>query len=284
MATRARWLVPGALLLAGCFGPKQPAGPQVLTLHEDTPVSLILLKPLESGVAKTGDPVPLMVTEDVLDTTGAVLIPKGSPARGRVTWSRKADLTSLVTNRPARLEIVVDEATAVDGQKIVLGAGAKRKGEAIAFTRSNVGDARASDALEALWGEADSREFVEKLAEGLEKGDWGDLLDTKESSALLKRVAERVGMPETANLVDRNQMERARSALREVTAGRVAEQLVGGEGAIAITAVAELAKLAGGVGSRLSRTLDAPNIRAPIGTPVTAYVAQDTMVRARAKS
>lgn len=280
MVAKSWWCLPCLLALAGCSGTATGPATVVVTLHEGTRVPLILLKPLESGKAQTGDPVPLIVAEDVRDRSGVVLIAKGSPARGFVTWSRRADLTSLVTNRPARLEIVVDEAKAVDGQRIVLTAAEGLHGKGIAFTRSNVGDARAGAALEALWGEAESRAFVEKLSEGIEKGDWGDLLDSKESAQLLKRVADRVGMPETSSLLEKNELQRAKATLREVTAGRVAEGLVGGEGAVAVAAVAELTKLAGGVGSRLSRTLDAPNIRAPIGTPVVVNVAQDTMVRA----
>lgn len=284
VVARTERLLPLLLLVAGCSQPAKPTAPTIVTLHEGTPVQLILLKPLESGVAKSGDPIPLMVAEDVRDDSGVLLIAKGSPARGRVTWSRRADLTSLVTNRPARLEIVADEATAVDGQAIILGAGGGGKGEAIAFTRANVGDSLAGAALDALWDDADSRAFIEKLNEGIEKGDWGDLLDSKGSADILQRVADRVGMPETKALVEKNEVQRAKSVLRDVTAGRVAQGLVGGESAMAIAAVAELAKLAGGVGSRLSRTLDAPNIRAPIGTPIKVYVAQDTMVRAPAKS
>src|SRR5947207_1572172 len=99
---RNRLLVLATILLCGCSSPKPEAPPpEVSVLQAGTAVPTVLMQQLESGGTPKDTEVHLMVSEDVKDLQGRVLIPKGAAAKGRVTWSRAEGSLGALTNTPA---------------------------------------------------------------------------------------------------------------------------------------------------------------------------------------
>lgn len=124
----ARAVSMGALLCLLALGagaaPKQepPLPPQPLNasgqLTEESAVKLITLNELRSGRSKKGERIRFIVDDDVVDSTGAVLIRKGTPAYGTVTASRNAGYFG----KRGLLDISIEYTTAADGQRVPLRA------------------------------------------------------------------------------------------------------------------------------------------------------------------
>jgi len=93
-------------------------------LLADTPISIVLLDHLQSGVNRKGSRINFKVAADVCDSNGNILIEKGTPAYGTVISSRKRGYFG----RRGSLEISIDFTTSVDGQNIALNGQKKSAG------------------------------------------------------------------------------------------------------------------------------------------------------------
>lgn len=262
--------------VAGCVPkseePEAAHGPVKLAAGAD--VQVLLLKPLEAGTAKEGEAVPFVVARDVPGEGGVAAIRAGAPAEGSVTWSRSEGTLSGLANRPARLAVKVDRVQAVDGTWIDL----TMRDEAHQFTRANTGRRAALDVVEELATDPNQRETLEKLARLFEDPDSIDL-NSPEGRRMLDVLAERLDLPQTRQLVAQDEVRRAQGLVERIRAGGSAAAILGGSTLATVAAVGELAQLADDVGSRLGRMLRGRTIKAHVGTPVTAQVAEDVLVR-----
>lgn len=265
-----------ALSLVGCqtSPPQSEASAKPpLVVPAETPIAVMTLTRLESGVSGEGERVVLVVAEDVT-IAGEVAIPKGTPVTARVVRSRKANLLTMVANQPARLEIEPESLLLPDGGSCRLKANV---GEAkpLALTRELGGT---GPSLGALLDDPDSRKTLEILAEAIESGDVAALGDQPAAKAALSDALDRLGVSGSESLVEPNQLRRADDALKTLRAGKLLD-LATGDASSAVSAAFALVGVAGEVGRGLARKLDAPNIRIPAGTRLTFYTVDSVEVK-----
>lgn len=256
-------LAPLLLLLAGCRTTTPPAPapvPRTVVLAAGTPVKLILFDELTSGGSKEGTEVRLVLAEPLEG------LPKMSPARAVVAWSRSEGTLGGLMNRPARLTLTLKSLTGPNGEEIPLSADPKEP-EDYELNRANTGrpDAKAQDV-------PDPKDEAPQLAvrELIERGQSGGL-DAQQVGDL----ARKLGMDETAKVADAGRLKEVQSLCRAVRDGTSVAGLASGG---TVAAAMELVHLAGDVGQRLGRSLGGRNIRAYPGTEVPAYVVRETRV------
>lgn len=103
---------------------KSPASPPTPnTLLDGTAVKLRLAETISSANARTGQQVPFEVTDDVM-VQGVVVLPKGSQAVATVTEAS----TKKSMGRGGKLNVNVDSARLIDGEKVQLRAVQDNKG------------------------------------------------------------------------------------------------------------------------------------------------------------
>ena len=100
-----------------------PRVPVPHTLLDGTPIKLRLSENLTSATAKAGDQVPFEVTEDVL-VDGVVVIAKGGSALATVTDANPKRRMG----RGGKLDVNIDSARLVDGEKVQLRASQNNQG------------------------------------------------------------------------------------------------------------------------------------------------------------
>lgn len=245
--------------------------PQV-KVDEGTEVPLILLTELSSGGSEKGKDVAFMVSADVVSSDNRVLIPKGAIAYGKVEWSRAAGAISKFLNEPARLAVTIDRTVAVDGKTVMLKA--TKNNEPFHFTGDNTGIDRASDELEKILADEETKKSLQKMLEGLSGADMGD-------SKIISMLAERLNLGSMRKLADTNSLNDLIGALKGIAAGEIA-RVATGQATLVIEAIAELAGIRKTVGDRISGLFKGRNIKAFPGTPVTAYVAKEVLIDAPA--
>jgi hypothetical protein len=125
-----------ALLIAAPTSGAQQTAPQVLPhqatdgsstkllLEDGTPIRLRLKRDLSSAVAKPGDNIDFVVSEEV-KVGEVVVIPKGNPAVGTVTAAQSARRMA----RGGKLNIEIDYVRLADGEKATLRAVEETNGE-----------------------------------------------------------------------------------------------------------------------------------------------------------
>lgn len=256
-----------ALVLAGCSATvTKEVVPVKHPLEKGTPVSLILAKQLNAGSSKEGEVVPLLVAEDVLAPDGSVIIAKGTPAKGEVSWSRSEGTLSSLMNRPARLVIRLQS---IEGTTPVpLCANKDTGAPEYELTRENTGvpGGDRPDLDDLLKDEA-SRRIAEALNDAFE-GKTVDL-STPDAKAALDQIATKMGLTETRK-ADLGQVSGTIDRLQHGDFSGLAK----GDVSLTLGAVMELANLAGGLGSKISRSLKGRTICAYPGTKVEAYTSQ----------
>ncbi len=267
-----------ALTVACAQAPTKSAPPKPVesTLAVGTPVHLILLKQLESGVDDVGTSFPMMVSQDITDSSGNVLVPKGTSVEGRVTWSRREGTLGSLTQSPARLDYQLGPLKAVDGQTV--GLCSNVKGETtFRFDRSNTGRIAESGKLEQIMSEPGGKEALQQVV---------DLFSSNAPSALtpdgqerLKKAIEELGLNDANNCVQKNQLNSVPTLMAELRNGASVAALASGGAATAVGAVTELADVCGQVQSRLGGMLHGRNILAFVGTPVDACTATSITIK-----
>ncbi|MEZ0324652.1 MAG: hypothetical protein ACAH95_01995 [Fimbriimonas sp.] len=277
--TRVLMLLP-IVILAGCSAAQQaapPKPPEVVKLEAGTPVKAILMKELTSGGTQEGEDVPLMVSEDIKDAKGRVLVPKGSPITGKVTWSRTEGTLGSLLNQPARLKVKIDSVKAVDGVTVKLSA-EKGKLEECEFNRENTGKVVASGQLEKLAGDKANDAALQAIRDLFEKGDVTNL-DTPEGKQKLAAIVKEMGLTTTSKVMEENQVNKVTDLVLQIRRGSGLVNLATGGTATLVDAAVELAGVAGQIGDRLGKMVGGRNIRAFVGTPVEVFVLEPVDVK-----
>jgi hypothetical protein len=270
------------LLLAGCGAQPQAEAKQVeeATLAAGTPVQAILLQEISAGATDEGEEVALMVSEDVKDAKGRVVVPKGSPVVAEVTLSRSEGTLSALMNQPARLNVRFKTLRAADGTTVELSADLEDREAEFEFTRANTGRGEPSRKLESLLEDEANEEAMAALQQLFESGDVRSL-DSADTRDRLQRIADEIGLEGTSRVIRQNELSQVGDLLQAVRRGSNLATLASGGSLAVVDAALELASVAGHVGGRLSRMVKGRTIRAHVGTPVTAYVVEEVVVKIR---
>jgi hypothetical protein len=274
------WILLLVLALGGCTNQPAAEAKQVQTvkLEKGAKINMILLKELSSGGTEEGSEVPLMASEDVKDSSGHLLIPKGTPIAGIVTWSRSEGSLGSVLNQPARLKLKFTGGKAVDGTAFKLSAKADAPDEEFELNRDNTGQVQVSQTLDTLAENKDNQQALDALRELFESGQASHLEDPATKQKLAE-LANQLGLPATATLAKKDEIDKMADLVSQIRHGATAASLATGGSAALVDAALELAGIAGQMGSRLARTLGGRNIRAYVGTPITAYVAETVEIK-----
>jgi hypothetical protein len=154
----------------------------------------------------------------------------------------------------------------------VLLKGSKSDDDRYHFTGDNTGFERASDELEKILADEASKKSLQQMLEGLAGIDMGD-------SKIVTMLAERLNLGSMKKLAETNSLNDLVGALKGIAAGELT-RIATGQTTLVIEAIAELAGIRKTVGDRISGLFKGRNIKAFPGTPVTAYVAKETMIDA----
>jgi hypothetical protein len=278
---RVKLLIP-IVILAGCSAvePKaQAQQPETVKLEAGTPIKAVLMKELTSGGSREGEEVPLMLSEDVKDPKGRILIPKGTPISGSVTWSRNEGTLGSLLNQPARLKFKVEHVKAVDGATVKISP-EKAKPEDFELNRENTGKITASQTLENLAKDKSNEAVLEAVRDLFEKGEAAKL-DSPETRAKLASIAQEMSLPSTSKLLEDNQVDKVTDLVQQIRRGAALTNLATGGSASIVDAALELAGVAGQVGNRLERMLGGRNIRALVGTSIDLYVLETVEIKVK---
>ncbi|MCL4284953.1 MAG: hypothetical protein KJZ62_07600 [Fimbriimonadaceae bacterium] len=235
-------------------------------------VELLLLTKLEAGQAKKGDEVPFLVARDVLDPAGNVAIERGAVVRGIVEGSRSEGTLSSMLNQPARLSVAIRPLALENGLSAGLASRSDDESDTIIeFTRENT-TPKKLNSEDRIDTDAEAKLLAEALERAFNGEELTEAMTEVDKDQLLRDIASRYGLTETKAYVEgpRGSVSLLSETLRSLQRGNVTS-LSGGEVALAVAAISELADFAGSVGSRLSRSLKGRTIRAYPGTRVKVY-------------
>ena len=248
-------------------------------LRKGTEIELLLLTPLTSGGSEVGDPVKCVVAKDVTAGDGRVLVAEGTVVEGKVVRSRGGTLAGSLTNQPARLEVEIGEVQTVDGKKVAL----QGKGESgrHSFTQANTkGGGNVVDLAQDPEAQAFLRSAVERMA----KGETLPPAEQKQADAELARLAERYDLESTKRLLKGDKgPERSSGAQGVLDALQKGDfgGLAGHEVVLGVQALEEIANLGAGLDKSLRGAVKGSNVKAQVGTRVTATTAKAVTVRPR---
>jgi hypothetical protein len=262
------------IALLGCQPLANPIPPVSASkaIPKGQPIPLVLAMNLNAGEAKEGQEVALLVAEDV-KVDGEILIPKGTPAKGEVSWSRSEGSLSGIMGQPARLEVKVKEVE-LPQESLEIGTDEKDPSKPYSFNRGNTGiPVAARSGIENLLKEDAARQVLEKLDKAFD-GESVDL-NSEEGKKALIEIARQSGLSDTQKLLDsgKGDIGQIQNVISRLQRGDVSG-LAKGDLSLSLNSVLELANLVGGLGDRLSRTLKGRTIHASAGTRVQAFAAE----------
>ena len=257
-------------------GTAAAVGPEAVA-PKGAEVSLVLLRQVEAGSTREGTLVPFMVAEDVRNSEGKVVLERGAIAEGEVTWSRSEGTLSGLMRKPARLEVSIKRTRAPGGETIPLQADKENPREGYAFTRANTGlqDAR----VDTRQGVNLTEQVRDSVDEFFETGDSSKLDAQEEVREWLSRMASENGMNDLRGKMDGHTSD-LEKVVRNVRDGSIMS-LAGPEMVLAVNAVMELGRLAHSVERSIGSKIKGRTIKAYVGTPARAYVAEDVKVHAK---
>lgn len=265
---------------AGCsnFGPvSQSTALLEVQVPAGTEIPLVLIKNLRAGEAQEGDPVPFLVSDDVM-VAGKLIVAKGTTVAGKVTWSRSEGTLSGLMNQPARLEVAFNDLALPSGRLAVV-ASMEDPERAYAFNRENTSQKSPNDPkLDELVADEAKKQVAEKLNQMFDGKEV--TLDSSESRKALKEIVDSMGMGETQKLLqgpesNLNQLQSTVGRLQRGDLSAIAK----GDLSLSLNSVLELANLAGGLGDRLERSLKGRTIHALAGTRLTVKVKNPTTLK-----
>lgn len=240
-----------------------------VTVKAGTPVTLLLITPVASGGSKEGDSVRFLVAEDV-HAGGGVVLGQGTVVSGKVSQSRSGSVAGTLTNRPARLVVELGALKAVDGTEIALKG---NKEGSFEFTKANT-KREARHVVEAI-EDPDARKYAEQLYGRMLKGEKLTEAQKSEADKMLGNLVERYNLKNTSDMIGGGSRH---NGVERLLQGDV-KGMTGGELAVAVAAVGELADLLGGADKAVQRMFTGSNIAAPIGLEVKVTTAKEASVR-----
>lgn len=232
-----------------------------------TGIPVMLMNKLASGDSKVGETAVFLVTRDVKDASGNVVIPQGSFVTASVVQSRSAGAVSAMLNQPARLVIEFDELRA--GNESAKVQSRDKNPAELQLTADNTGLPDLAADLGSVWDDPETRQGLQELAKVVLEGK----VPGAEAAALMERTAERLKLSSTADAIRGNHMD---------ALARIGDSLASGSVSFAVgdltataAALQELLGIAGAVSSRLEGIFKGRNVRAYPGTEFEVFLAED---------
>ncbi len=254
----------------------------VSTLPAGTEVKLLTLANLDAGKSEVGKSFPLVVAEDIKDSSGRVLIEAGTIVTGEVTRSRGGSLAATLVNQPARLEAKFNPVKTVDAQSSPVAVDKTDPKKDYEFTRRNAGEADAGDAIEAMWQHDETQKAITALS-GKLSGQKVDLT-APDMKKVLADAAKTMDMPNTNQLLQGKDQRTGKDfdelsgSMDKIINGNI-KGMNGSEIVVAAMALGEMGKLVGSVDKTLRNTLKGRSITVPIGTPVSVYTTKELKIK-----
>lgn len=262
------------ITLVGCSGQAPKGPPEQSTIIDEKPLTrlvsrsrvvAVLLDRLESGLTPTGSEFRFAVLNDVKSRDGIVVIPSGSIGKGKVRWSRRASVPSVLINQPARLAIELESVYAMDGTEVYLSVQSPSDEgvvlEQYEFTRRNTMPTyQLSEAV---------TKFNERQQESLELFSLLGIraFEDQDVKRDLREVSEQEQLTRTTKAFDNGVATLLERSGREFADGEL-KRLAPDE----LTVILQLAAVADRSLDRLGKMLKARQIVAPIGCEVPALV------------
>ena len=238
--------------------------PIIAVAQEKVEVPLLLLTELSSGGSEEGKRVAFLVTADVAGADGKVIVPKGAVAYGKVVWSRASGAISKFLNEPARLAINLETVAGVEDKPLALTpVGADAKG-VLHLNDENTGIQRASEAVEEVLADPDSKKALEAMLGGLIGKEMG-------ANDVVALLAKRLSLTNIAKLIEVNSLSDLVGTFKSIAAGEITRIGTAHTG-IVLEAITELTGLRKSVGDRIAGLFKGRNIRAYPGTPIKATI------------
>jgi hypothetical protein len=238
------------------------------------PIRLILLKELHSGGTPQGSVVPFMVDQNVTDENGNVLVKVGTPAYGRVVWSRREGaLSAPILDRPARLAVKLEQTYDANNKPLAITFGTEDN--QYQFTRENTSAADKDPQLEAAWKDPEKRAIIQKLVRNF-SGEQPQTLTPSQQQLLLDQAKE-LSLTHTADLSRSGRLADLGSFVQKMRTAESLQSLYGSAGPAIdaealVAAVHEMATLTRASRGYVGGRLVGRNILASAGTVLDAYV------------
>ncbi len=229
------------------------------------PLKLMLLGNIASGRTKVSIPVPFMVTEDVTDSGGKVVLPAGTIIYAKVARSRGANIVISAIRQPSRLAISFDGIRSADGAALSVSAENNSSKSEVSIPRG-IRRQEVSAVMKQLLEDPQARQTLIQIADVFNGGKSpakGDILNT---------VFQKLQMANSAQLLANGSLGNAVTLIHTIETGSL-QRLPTNEVALLTGAIREMAGLAGQVTRRASGLLKAPSVFAYVGTPFTVYAA-----------
>lgn len=252
-----------------------PALQGPLVIEDGLEVPLVLVTPLDSGGAKEGQEVKMVVPEDVKGKNGRVVIKQGAIATAKVTKSRGATLLSALSNEPARLEVQLVSVEAANGKTVALRSA--KTGQSYEFNQENTRFESKLNVVDAA-GDPGAREVVVGMANRIITGQQMSDKDRAKADEQLNDLAKKYGLSSTQALLKEKGGSGTRASdvagiIQSVQKGDL-KGLTGLDVALAAKAAGEIVDLGSGIDSSLRGIFKGNNIHAKVGLPMKAYVAK----------
>ena len=270
------WLARGSAGQASTVPKRETPLKSEVQLQRGTPLELVLLRPLHSGDVEEGERAALVLTNDVL-ANGQVAIPAGTTVLAEVVRSREGSVMSSLVNQPARLEVQFLPLE-IDGISVLLCTSIEDPDAPMELTRATASRSEAGEALKSLWDHPETQKFLKDLTDRMNGENLGEDFDDPDSMRILNDVSSQLGMKATERFGAKGTSVGAMLAATDKVARGSFESMDAAEALLAIQAVSELGRLAVGVDRGLRGAIKGRNIKIPIGTRMTVFVAEDVTI------
>jgi hypothetical protein len=265
----------------------KPRPPKESLLAKGTEVQLLLLQPLKAGRSVVGTPVSMIVSEDVLDEAGNILIEAGSIAKAKVAASEAGSIASALTMGAGKLEIDLLDVRTTDGKSALLCSDAEDSLAPFSLDRTNAIRKDLGDAVSAVWNHEQTQIGLAGLRKRFMGEETKEALPNPDIKAVLAAAAKELNMNRTVELLeDESAVKAAWSNVREAAAQVATGDLSGltnPELIESLKAVGELAKVVDAADNSMKSTVRGREVSAPAGTAVTAQVEEDVQVALKAE-
>lgn len=277
-----------AILLLLCQ-PSATAGvAQQCTLPSGTEVKLTLLDDIGSGGSRLDSTVAFLVSDDIKDPQGKILIASGTLATAKVAQVRREGaLSAPVFDHPARLALTLEKTWTVDKQVVHLKANLNKKPyELYQFTRDNTQmpmPKNEDKALKDAWKVKRKYNLIAKLVGIFKGGGNGEDFKDRTELVALSELAETISLGNTVDLIVSGRLNALHELIVAIRSRRVFSGIAAiGSGIVGfregLLAVKELAHLSHNVGQYVGGRFKGRNIKAPAGLEIICFTGEEMQV------
>ncbi len=235
-----------------------PIQPVVSVIPRGTPIPLVLVTELESGNSPVGTSCRFLIESPVTGPNNVVFFEKGSMVAATVVRSRRENSLGGLMNQPARLDVHLLSASDVQGKPVDLSAQPDTISD-INFDRSNTGRPGAENLNE------------NPNAEELKRLLLGNAPLDKAGKDRLQALVSQLRLSSASRNMQQGDGDRIMALIQKVRGASLSSSSGLTGSSVPVEAAVELLGVVQEVGSKVGRMIQGRNIRAYVGTKVTAY-------------